>query len=407
MIGVELRSWWASAGRIERIAVVIWCAVLLFVCGRVFLMPAAKTVYPIFSASARLWWSGIDTYEPGRPVGVQMGYRYGPTCSVAFTPFAIFPDSIGGVLWRIFNVAALLGSLWWFCRAVLPIQLTREAFAGLTLLVLPMALQSINNGQANLVVIASMLGCVAAVAQARWNLAGVLLAGAFVLKLYPLALGMVLMALYPRRLAWRIPLFAVLGLVIPFLLQHPAYVIDQYRDWVTVLQHDERGNNLGHMYRDVWLLIYLCDLPINRQMYVLLQLAGGALVAWTCWRRQQAGWPMRNLLTSTMALTATWMMLLGPATESSSFILFAPSFGWSVLEALLAPRSGPRRVLLWSSCLCFVLAVVLGGFANTVVVHAVGVHVWGSLLYFVYLLSEPMPAGAQAQSMRAMGRLAA
>ena len=166
-----LHSWFASAGRVERTAIIVWSAVLLVVSVRVFVSPETKTVYPIFSASARLWWAGVDTYEPGRPTDVQNGYRYGPTCSVAFTPFAIFPDAVGGILWRLFNVGVLLGALAWFARAVLPMRLTTQLYAGLALLILPMGLQSISNGQANLVVIACMIGAIAAVAQERWNLA--------------------------------------------------------------------------------------------------------------------------------------------------------------------------------------------------------------------------------------------
>jgi len=110
-----------------------------------------------------------------------------------------------------------------------------------------------------------------------------------------------------------------------------------------------------------------------------------------CWRRQRAGWPTPALLSATLALTTAWMMLLGPATESSSFILLAPSFGWSVLEALREPPLGSRRLLLWGSCACFVIAVVLGGFLATVKVHSLGVHVWGSLFYLAYLLTQPHP----------------
>jgi Glycosyltransferase family 87 len=385
-----LHSWFGTSGRLERTAIIVWCAVLLVVSVRVFVSPDTKTVYPIFSASARLWWAGIDTYEPGRPTDVQNGYRYAPTCSAAFTPFAVFPDSVGGILWRLFNVGALLGALGWFARSVLPMKLTTRHYAGLALLILPMGLQSISNGQANLVVIACMIGGIAAVAQERWNLASALLAGAFVLKLYPLALGMILMLLYPRRLAWRIPLAAVLSLLAAFLFQHPAYVIDQYQKWIVVLQHDERGP-MENMYRDLWLLIYLYGLPISREAYLLGQAAGGALVAFVCWRRQRLGWPTPALLTSTLALATAWMMLLGPATESSSFILLAPSFGWSILQAIMEPPRDRRRLLLWGSIACFAAAIFLGAFMATVRVHSLGVHVWGSLFYFVYLLTEPRP----------------
>jgi hypothetical protein len=112
-------------------------------------------------------------------------------------------------------------------------------------------------------------------------------------------------------------------------------------------------------------------------------------------------------LTSTLALVAAWMMLLGPATESSSFILLAPSLAWSGLEALTSTHGSWKRSLLWGSCACFVAAVVLGGFSGTVRVHGMGVHSWASLLYFAYLLMEAAPAKAQAAPIALERRLAA
>jgi hypothetical protein len=50
-----------------------------------------------------------------------------------------------------------------------------------------------------------------------------------------------------------------------------------------------------------------------------------------------------------------------------------------------------RRGLLWGSCALFSAAVLLGGFSNAVKIHALGVHSWASLLYFVYLLTETRP----------------
>ena len=47
----------------------------------------------------------------------------------------------------------------------------------------------------------------------------------------------------------------------------------------------------------------------------------------------------RELLTAVVALAACWMMLLGPATESCTYILLAPTLAWAVLESWLVPRS--------------------------------------------------------------------
>ena len=101
--------------------------VLLFVSVRVYLFPTAKTVYPIFSSSARLWWSGGDLYDVKRPGLVQGGFRYSPVIAVFFSPFALLPDFVGGVLWRIAGVGIFFFSLVWLTRTVLPVALSRNS----------------------------------------------------------------------------------------------------------------------------------------------------------------------------------------------------------------------------------------------------------------------------------------
>ncbi|MSQ96614.1 MAG: DUF2029 domain-containing protein [Gemmataceae bacterium] len=401
-------AWFESRSRWEKAALLLWGAILLFVSVRVFLSPDSKTVYPIFSASGRFWWTGIDLYEPHRPTDVQDGYRYSPTFAILVTPFAMLPDSIGGIAWRLFNAGALFVALWWLLRTVLPTNGLPNVLAWLLLLTIPLTLQSVNNGQANLLVVACMLGTVAAVSQERWNLASALLAIAFLCKLYPLALGMVLILLYPRQLVWRIPLAAVASLAAPFLFQQPVYVADQYAKWIAVLRADDRASCvLENMYRDLWLLIHLYGLPISRTVYTFVQMLAGIGVAALCWHRQRAGWSESKLLTSTLALVTAWMMLLGPATESSSFVLLAPSFAWSVLEAWKANERNARHGLLWGSCAIFVIAVVVGGINKDWKLHEAGVHAWGSLCYFVYLLLEPTTPAAQQMQLAESRRLAA
>jgi hypothetical protein len=405
-----MQAWWQGRTRWERAAIAIWGAILLFVTIRVLHSPQAKTVYPIFSASGRFWWSGIDLYEPDRPAWVQNGYRYSPTFAILVTPFAIFPDGVGGALWRLTGTAALIGALAWLARSVWSVSLSRDQFAALTLLMLPLSLQSVNNGQANIVVTAAMLVSVAAVRAERWNLVTAMIALAFVCKLYPIALGLLLMVLYPRRLGWRIPLALLLGLVLPFAFQSPDYVVDQYQKWFALLGQDDRHQLAPeNSYRDLWLLIRLCHLPIRHGIYPYIQVGAGAVIAALLWWRQRRGWPQRTLLTATLALATTWMMLLGPATESSSFVLLAPPLAWSLLEAWQrgARGAGPRLLLLGGSAALFTAAVFLGGFSTTVKIHALGVHSWASLLYFLYLLTEPAPPAEQQQQEQVERRAAA
>jgi hypothetical protein len=390
----DFRRWLASRSRWEYAAATLWCVILLFCCIRAYYFPTRQTVYPIYSSSSRLWWESGELYEPYRSLNEPDGYRYAPGVALLFAPFALLPDAHGGVIWRMVSVATLFGALGWFARAVLPTPRTGRQFGAWLLLMIPLTLQSVNNGQFNVLVVAALLGAVAAIAQDRWNCASLLLALAMVGKLYPAALGLVLMLLYPRRLAWRVPLACIALVLASFVFQQPDYVLDQHRKWLASLWLDDRTNTIpGHMYRDLWLLIHVYELPISRQAYVLLQVVGGIMVALVCWQRQRRGWPTAALLRSVLALTITWMMLFGPATESSSFILLAPPLACSIVASASSVLTS-REVLLWSSGSLFLVAVVLGGLFKNLGVHEAGMHAWASLLYFTYLLTEPSPVSA-------------
>ena len=124
---------------------------------------------------------------------------------------------------------------------------------------------------------------------------------------------------------------------------------------------------------------------------VVQVLAGAGIAAGVLATATRRGGPTGELLTATLGLAAAWMMLLGPATESSSFVLLAPSLAWSVVEDLQVTDWRHRRGLLWGSCALFTAAVLLGGFSNAVKIHSLGVHSWASLFYFIYLLMDVRP----------------
>lgn len=384
-----LRSWYMERTYWERTALAVWAAVLTVVCVRAFLAPDSRTVYPIFSSSGLFWMTGTDLYSPDRPIEAPTGYRYSPACTLLFVPFALLPDALGGVAWRLFSVGVLLAALAWFARTVLRVPFSTKHFAWLLLLTLPLSLQSVNNGQANIVVIGAMLAAVAAVCVQRWNLACALLAFSFACKLYPITLGMVLVSLYPRHLGWRLALALAVTIALPFALQDFSYVTKQYSDWIEILGREDRSAiALDQMYRDLWLLLHLYGAPVSRSAYKLIQLAGGVIVALACIRGQRKGWSEPKLLTFATACTTAWMMLLGPATESSSFALLAPVIAWSVVERLVSREREWRELLLAASCVFFTVAVIAGGWNATLGLHAFGVYSWASLCYFVYLLVE-------------------
>lgn len=188
---------------------------------------------------------------------------------------------------------------------------------------------------------AALVACVAlallAAHRGRTGSVGLALAGATLVKLFPVVL---LPALY-RRWGWRLP--AALGATVAaFYLPHLLTV-----GWRTVfdfLLHGyaaEEGINNGERFFVLALVKHLTGwMPPNGVFYALAALVLGGLAAWCLWR------PARDAL-STMRRTA------GLAVAFT--VLLSPGYAWYF--AWLTPFLAfvPRPSLIWLTCGSFVL----------------------------------------------------
>jgi hypothetical protein len=302
---------------------------------------------------------------------------------------------MGGVLWRLVNGSVYLAALAWWCRAVVPQKVTRTQRALLFLLVLPLSVGSLHNGQSNALVLGLLLVAVAGVAEECWNLAAFCAALACLFKLYPIAVGLLLAVLYPRRFACRLGAALALGMGLPFLLQQPDYVAAQYASWVHQLRVDDRqkmdvlrGTQDLRMVFRVWLV------PLGPSIYLTIQLTAGAGIALLCLAGRRAALPRRVLLSQMLALSCCWMTVLGTATETCTYILLAPVLSWALLEAWLAPSSRWLRGLLVGCYALMLLARMFLWAPATVSWSTVGLSPLAALLFLgsqVWLAWRALP----------------
>jgi hypothetical protein len=351
-------------------------------------------VYPIFTGAARNWLAGEETYLFYNDQDV---YRYSPLITALLTPFGLLPDRLGGLLWRLLNLAVFLAALAWWSRAVLAEQISAAERTWLFLLVLPLGLGNFHNGQCNLLLLGLLLAAQAAVAEEAWNSAAAFAALATWLKVYPLAAGLLLAAVYPRRLAGRLIVACLAGLAIPFLLQRPAYVAGQYGSWLhRMLTDDRQAGSFAFWYRDLRLLFAVWLAPLPNWGYLLIQVVTGCGIAWICVAARKAGWPQHRLLPLVLALGGCWMTVLGPASESATYVLVAPSVCWALIrEWRPAGRTVPRLFLACSYGLLVATQAAawfpFGRSFHSVGPHPAAVLVFLAGLFLVELSGQPAP----------------
>jgi alpha-1,2-mannosyltransferase len=362
-----------------RWAIVRWAVTLAAVGMCLPVRPAGHgSVFPIFRHAGTNWLDGADLYPetqqgPGYPL-----FRYSPAAAASFIPFAMLPERAGDLAWLAVNVAALLGGLALALRALPARRLTPGQTAAVFALLLPLAVGHLGDGQCNGLVIGLVLVGYTAAAGRRFTLTAVALAAATLLKLYPLAPALLLVALYPRRLGPRFALALAVGLGLPFVLADPGYVARQYALWARYfLAEDRSGWPAEFTNVDLQLVVRQWIGPMTTPEYRVLEALGGLLFfALTLAALRRLESTDRAALLA-LGLGCVWMTALGPATESPTFLLLAP------ITALTVVQAWARRPTDWVARVLATAAFVL--------LLSVQLTLWKQPLFDAYRTLGPQP----------------
>jgi hypothetical protein len=382
------RSWWHGLDRLEKWAMAAWGLLLLIVCAKALGWPRIHSLYPTFANAARNWRAGEDLYSNPSATGDLDIYRYSPLVAAALTPFGLLPDSLGSVLWRLLNAGVCLGGLGWWCRAVQVGRLTPGQRGLLFLLVLPLCIGNLNNAQSNPLVLGLILCSVAAAAEERWNWVSSFIALACLFKVYPIAVGLLLLVVYPRQLIIRLPFVLALGLALPFLFHDPHYVAGQYSAWLDCLRCDDRSAfPLERCYRDLQMLARLSGSPMSPGLYHVLQILAGGGMALLCWC-YCSRWERGRLLILLTGLGCCWMTVFGPATESCTYILLAPTLAWALVGAWSESFSLMANAWLTMAYAMLVATYMSCWFSGGYRLQAFGLQPLAGLMLLAYLLLD-------------------
>src|SRR5262249_41500179 len=146
--------------------------------------------------------------------------------------------------------AVFIGAIFWWLKAGLHDRIQNSSYWLGFLLILPLSLGHFFNGQYNPLIFGVFIIAVLAVVAGLWKLLAIFVGICTYLKIYPLSVGLLLALLYPRKLGWRLGLTLILMGALPFLLQQPAYVFEQYKRWFSTRAADDRRLNMDIAPRD-------------------------------------------------------------------------------------------------------------------------------------------------------------
>ncbi len=302
--------------RLRAAAWALWLLPLLVIAILVAARPEKRTVTQLYHGAVERWWHREALYDGPR------GMNYLPQFTVLFGPFHLPPRVVGDILWRGTAAAGLAGGLWLFCGALSGPD-RRRAFVLVTLLVLPLSLPALRNGQANAQLGASLLLAAWCLKARRWWAATLLLCLATAIKPVGIAAVGLAWAAYPQlwwRLAVSLPILAAL----PFFFGPPQYVWNQY---LASLENLRQCSELtAHRFADLNGLLRTFGIPLSGTASLAVRALAGGLVMGGCWTasRREAE-PLRSLVW--LSATAGYLMLFNPMTEANSYVILAPVLG--------------------------------------------------------------------------------
>ncbi len=320
------------ASRWVRAAFAAWVLLLVVVCVYPALKPFSS-IYPTFARAGTEFAASRKLYDVPHPH--TDNFRYSPLVAAGFVPFGELPLNLGGMIWRLLNAAILLTGLMAWARQVCP----HIPVSAILLLSVPLSMGCLHNGQANPFVLGLMLWGTVMSAKGRWELGAILIAGAGLFKIYPLALGLLLVLAAPLRFGIPLVLAIVGGLALPYAFHDGDYVTEQYLYWIANLSGDDRTQfPLYAGYQDFHMLLRVIGIQLPLDSYRLIQVAAGAATAVVIgWQLRQEV-DRRQVALNAFALGVGWMTVFGPSTEVCTFSLLAPFFARELLDRVGQPR---------------------------------------------------------------------
>jgi alpha-1,2-mannosyltransferase len=340
----------------------LWCLFGLVIAIAVGLHPESRTVTPVYREAAASFAARGELYAEGRR------FHYLPAFAVAFAPLARIPFPWAEVPWRLGGLALLACGVSALARMSADGRAV-DLFPLMTLLAIPSALSAARSGQTNLPLAGALALAAVAFASSSDTRTALWLGLGVVLK--PLAIVMALLAAVLRlRVAVRLTVVLAIVLLLPFAFADADYVLSQYRSLLTSWSswsttHEHRFCDLAGLLRTFHVE------PPGRVMLALRAVAAATtlgLVVLTARRR-----PAEQALLL-LGLSASYLMLFNPMTETNSYVILAPAVAALAARALLIEN---RRQEAW-----ILIAIAIGLGADS---YGNPVHPWTNLWWKAFL----------------------
>jgi len=336
-----------SIRRDVRFAWTGWAALFLVVTA-IILSGTDRTVVPAYRTAALNWLAGRGLYD-GTGIG---GFVYFPQAAILFIPFALLPQVLGEVLWRLVIIGAFAAGLRSFA-AFAGEKTGQELFPLMTLVAIPLAWDCARNGQATLIMTGFMLLAVTDAARNSWWRATLWLALGVAIK--PLAMVLALLiAAIDRPATWRVLLGMIVLALSPFATQHPVFVLQQYSACLQNMTTAAHIAVAAHGWTSPFTALRaVAGVDVPEHIQTTMRLLGAAVTLGLCFFTRRRHDAARSAV-FLFSLAVLYLMIFSPRTENNTYAMLGPAMGVFLAEAFLVEKRTGEGILLTAMVLVLV-----------------------------------------------------
>ncbi|MDR3694889.1 glycosyltransferase family 87 protein [Mucilaginibacter sp.] len=240
-------------------------------------------------------------------------YHYGPIFALLMAPFALLPDSLGVILWVLFNAWAL-----YIAIKLLPLK--NQYYLPILLICAHELMTSTSNVEINPLIGALIILSFVFIRDKKDFWAALMICLGTFIKLY----GVVGLAFFffsdnkfkfiLSMLFWSVVLF-----LLPMLISSPSYIVQTYHDWYGDLVR-KNISNIGPSLQDVSLMGLIRNIFNYRQLSNIAVIIPGILLfaAWYARIKYYKVLPYQLLL---LASTLIFVIIFSSSSESPTYII--------------------------------------------------------------------------------------
>ncbi|MDJ0957694.1 MAG: glycosyltransferase family 87 protein [Arenicellales bacterium] len=249
------------------------------------------------------------------------GFIYLPQSALLFTPFAYIPAFLGTSLWPVLNIGMFAVGIYSFAQLASR-RYRSELFLPMTIVSIAMAMGAAKSGQMTLIMAGLMMVALVDLTEKNWWRAASMLILSLAFKPLSIVLILLVAVLYPRA---RIPLLVALAvlLLVPFTLQDPGYVWEQYATNLQTITHIANETREIQFAQVFWMLGSAgVDIPDTVQFAIRLLFAMLTLgLGWWLRGKQEPD----TFAIYLYSLAVIYLMLFNTRTENNTYVMLAPA----------------------------------------------------------------------------------